>query len=472
MGRLDWHAELLPTLVTTTCRDEPRGACHAFAICKRYKPADPIDPPLLLVRRPSSSLCEFLRALACTLPLLACSRSEPPPEQTPPAPVASESFYGTVFEKRPDARTLTDLGRALFSDASLSASGRLACASCHDPRHAFGPANDLAVQLGGPRMTLAGMRAVPSLTYQQAVPPFSEHFNDTDGDDSVDQGPTGGRDWDGRASSAHEQATAPLLSPFEMANADRAAAVERLRRSPNAARFRASFGEHVLDHEGLAWNGLLMALEVFQQSPEEFYPYDSKYDAYLRGQARLDAAERRGLALFNDPAKGNCAQCHPSGVKRGAFPQFTDYGFIAIGVPRNREIPANADASYHDLGLCGPLRSDFAKEGGYCGLFRTPSLRNVALRRRFFHNGAMKSLEQVLDFYAERDTHPERFYPRARDGQVRKFDDLPEAYHENVNVEAPFDRQPGAKPALSKRERADIVAFLKTLTDGYALPKR
>lgn len=387
-------------------------------------------------------------------------------------PVASapSAFYGTPFEKRPDAATLTELGRALFSDPGLSASGRMSCASCHDPAHAYGPPNRLSTQLGGPDLKRPGLRAVPSLRYQQDTPPFSEHFNDTDGDDSIDLGPTGGRGWDGRASSAHEQAAVPLLSSFEMANSSRDEVVERLRRSPNAARLRAAFGEGVLHDPSLAWNALLLSLEVFQQSPADFYPYDSRYDAYLRGRAKLTPAESRGLAVFNDPTKGNCMQCHPSAIKRGAFPQFSDRGFIAIGVPRNSSIAANRDPAFVDLGLCGPLRSDLGDHPAYCGLFKTPSLRNVATRGAFFHNGVFHRLEDAVRFYAQRDTHPERFYSRGPNNQVLAFDDLPEAYRANLNRETPFDRAPGKKPALSEGDVKDVVAFLKTLTDGYKPP--
>lgn len=388
-----------------------------------------------------------------------------------PGNATAASFYAQPFEKKPDAAALTAMGRALFSDVALSASGGMSCASCHDPAHGFSPANRLAVQLGGADMKQPGVRAVPSLKYQQDTPPFSEHFSDTDGDDSVDQGPTGGRGWDGRASSAHEQAAIPLLSPFEMANTDSAAVVGRLRRSASAERFKATFGEHVLDNESLAWNGVLLALEVFQQSPADFYPYTSKYDAVLRRQATLTDAERRGFQLFEDPAKGNCAQCHIAIIKRGAFPQFTDRGLIALGLPRNPQIPANRDPSYRDMGLCGPLRSDFSAQADYCGLFKTPTLRNVALRGSFFHNGVVHTLEGAVAFYAERDVHPEKFYPQGRDGHTAKFNDLPASAVANVNTEAPFDRHPGDKPALTTREIADIVSFLKTLTDGYDLQR-
>jgi cytochrome c peroxidase len=211
----------------------------------------------------------------------------------------------------------------------------------------------------------------------------------------------------------------------------------------------------------------LLALEVFEQSPPEFYPYDSKYDAVIRGQAKLSEREGRGLALYNDPKKGNCASCHPSAMKGGAFPQFTDFGFIALGVPRNRKLPSNADPNYHDLGLCGPFRTDLIGHRDYCGRFRTPSLRNVTLRRRFMHNGVFGSLEEVLRFYVERDLHPEKLYPRGDDRGVQKFDDLPEQYHANVNRDPPFDRKPGDKPALTEAEMGDIIAFLRTLNDGY-----
>jgi len=378
----------------------------------------------------------------------------------------SASFYATPFAKRPDVPALTALGRVLFADVSLSASGRVACASCHDPAHAYGPPNGASVQRAGRDGRQAGVRAVPSLTYRQTTPPFNEHFSDNDGDDSVDQGPTGGHDWDGRASSAHEQALAPLLSSFEMANADRDAVVARLRLSPNAARMRDAFGANVLDDPRLALNALLLALEVFQQSPADFYPYSSRYDNFLRGKATLSASERHGLELFDDAAKGNCASCHPSAIKRGAFPQFTDHGHIAIGVPRNRAIPANRDARYHDLGLCGPLRTDLASHTEYCGLFKTPSLRNVATRQVFFHNGVFHSLDEAVRFYAQRDVHPQRFYPRDGRGHVVKFDDLPQRFRANLNTDAPFDRKPGDAPALSDAEVADVVAFLKTLTDG------
>jgi cytochrome c peroxidase len=378
---------------------------------------------------------------------------------------AAKPFYA-AFAPMPSAAALTALGRQLFADPRLSASRKISCATCHDPKHDFGPANDLPVQRGGADGRRFGVRAVPSLKYTHNVPPFAEHFVDDDGDDSVDQGPAGGRTWDGRSQSFHDQARLPLFSPFEMANTsanDLLASVQ----AGYAAQFRGLFGEKIFEDKALAFKGALMALEAYQQSPAEFYPYSSKYDAFLRHEASLSAQELRGLAAFDDPEKGNCARCHPSAMIKGALPQFTDFGFAAIGAPRNRAIPANADSRYVDLGLCGPWRTDLQGHREYCGLFRTPSLRNAARRPVFLHNGVFRSLSDVVRFYAERDTQPRKWYPRAPDGGILKFDDLPAAYVANLDAQAPFDRRPGQRSALSEQDIQDIVAFLQALTDGF-----
>jgi cytochrome c peroxidase len=379
-------------------------------------------------------------------------------------------FYGTRFEKRPTSAAMATLGRALFFDKSLSASGNTACATCHDPAAFYGPPNALAVQRGGSDGRQAGLRSVPSLRYTQGIPPFTEHYFEDEGDDGIDQGPAGGRTWDGRSQSAHEQAQLPLFSPFEMANRNPADVIAKVKVSHYAAQFRQVFGDNVFKDTALAFKGILMSLETYQQSPADFYPYSSKYDAYLRHEATLTPQEARGLAAFNDVNKGNCARCHPSAMRRGAFPAFTDFGFAAVGAPRNLAIPANADPHYYDLGLCGPLRSDLQEKTQYCGMFRSPSLRNVATRRVFFHNGVFHQLGEVVRFYAQRDTQPQKWFPRGADGSIKKFDDLPAQFQGNVDVEPPFNRHPGDKPALDDQDINDVVAFLQTLTDGFHPP--
>ncbi|MBV1774792.1 cytochrome-c peroxidase [Burkholderiaceae bacterium DAT-1] len=376
------------------------------------------------------------------------------------------AFYQQPRSGVPQA-AITRLGEALFFDPRLSASGQQSCASCHDPAHHFAPANALAIQPGGADGLQLGNRAVPSLKYRAGTPPFSEHFYEGEGS-GIDQGPTGGLTWDGRADSLHEQARLPLLSPVEMANKSDADVVEKIRQAGYLPRYQAIFGEAIAHDDTRIMNATLQALEAFQQSPALFYPFSSKYDAYLRGHTALSKLEAEGLRLFDDPQKGNCASCHPSTIRDGGFPVFSDWGHIALGVPRNGTLRVNLDADYFDLGLCGPARRDLATRSDTCGLFKTPSLRNVATRKVFFHNGVMHDLHDAVAFYATRDTHPQRWYPVNASGVVHLYDDLPIQYHDNLNRDAPFGGKPGDAPVLNDADIAAIVAFLGTLTDGYA----
>ena len=412
--------------------------------------------------------------VSISLTMQSCSRDSSPAtsenntdnrQMAPTQSAGAKSFYGS-FKQPIDVARVTELGRALFFDAKLSASGTVACATCHSPDAAYGPPNGSPIQTAGRNSREAGLRAVPSLRYRQSIPPFTEHFHDNE-DDSLDQGPAGGFTWDGRAQSSHDQARLPLLSPLEMANDSEESVVAKVEGAAYAEEFRKAFGAQVFADRALAFKGVQFALEVFQQSPADFYPFSSKFDAFLRGTAELSEQERRGLDLFNAEEKGNCASCHQTAVMGGALPILSDFGFIAIGVPRNASIPANSDRTYFDLGLCGPLRTDFSDRGDYCGLFRTPSLRNAGIRKTFFHNGAMDTLEKVVEFYVQRDTNPEKWYSKRANGQVNLFDDLPANYRENLNVDPPFDRKRGDKPAMDASEIKDVVAFLNTLTDGY-----
>jgi cytochrome c peroxidase len=281
-------------------------------------------------------------------------------------------------------------------------------------------------------------------------------------------GPAGGFTWDGRATSLREQARIPLLAPNEMANATEAEVVEKLRRTASAARFRRLFGADAFNDTARAFAQAMSALEAFQQTPAEFYPYSSKFDAYWRGEIQLTEQERRGLDVFNHPGRGNCANCHLSDSAHGAPPDFTDFEFDNIGVPRNPNIAANSDPDFFDMGLCGPSRPDLSDRKQYCGLFRTPTLRNVAVRDAFFHNGAFGNLRDALRFYQKRDTEPWIWYPRNPDGTVNKADDLPQHLRRNLNIDPPFmGRFGGQLGAISDQDIDDLIAFLQTLTDGY-----
>jgi cytochrome c peroxidase len=156
---------------------------------------------------------------------------------------------------------------------------------------------------------------------------------------------------------------------------------------------------------------------------------------------------------------------------------FSEFSYYATGIPRNTAITKNADPAFYDLGLCGPDRSapDLPATVAtgvnieqFCGQFRMPTLRNVAERPAFMHNGFFKDLREVVRFYATRNSDPQRWY-----GPTALPNDLPTRYQGNIEkVKAPFNRSPADGPALTEAEVNDIVAFLRTLSDGFvpALP--
>lgn len=427
-------------------------------------------PTRLAATKPHQLICFFIvlslvSTLVVALRAFACSGSDLPV-------TSSDDHFPYKYGDHPSVDQLVTLGRTLFFDKTLSASGNLACATCHDPRFAYGPPNNLPIQLGGTDMRHMGFRNTPSLRYLHSPIAFTEHFLELEVTGvQEDEGPTGGRTWDGRVNSAHEQALMPLLDANEMANVSNAEIADRVAHAGYADEFKRAFSapdQNVFDNPDDVAGWLGVAIEMFEQSPADFHPFTSKYDAYLRDEVQLTAQEQHGLALFNDARKGNCAVCHPSTTKNPKErPLFTDFGYVATGAPRNDEIPANRDPAFYDLGLCGPLRHDLSGETTYCGAFRTPSLRNVALRQSYFHNGVFHSLRDAVAFYATRETDPARWYPKDQNGRPIKYNDLPPQYRVNVNNDPPFKPGPGNRPRLNERDIDDVVAFLNTLTDGY-----
>lgn len=399
---------------------------------------------------------------------------------------------------RPPATPLSamaQLGRLVFFDASLSSSGRLSCASCHDPRHAYAAPGDQPVMRGGPHLSREGSRAVPSLMYLERQPSFgigpdNEERENADlaqlatlardtprvqktaaqaSKAANNMVPQGGLFWDGRADTLQQQALLPLLDSHEMNGGTLITVADKLRRAFYAERFAQLFGDSVFADAGSLVAEAMFAVGRYQIEDTSFHPYTSKYDYWLEGKAQLTASELRGYELFNDPGRANCAGCHVDQPSRdGLPPLLTDHQFEALGVPRNNALAVNRDPNYFDLGICGPYRADLSNERQYCGMFMTPTLRNVVTRHAFFHNGVYATLRAVLDFYAFRDTEPQQIYPRRADGTVQKFDDLPQQYAVNVDfTDPPFDRKAGDPPAMTPRDEEDIIAFLNTLTDGY-----
>lgn len=370
------------------------------------------------------------------------------------------------------------LGQALFEDENLSLSRTQSCASCHASELGFAgnnrPDDPLFPVAIGHRSQLVGGRNTPTAMYATLSPAFA--FVQEEGELL----PTGGQFWDGRASTLAEQAAGPFLNPKEMGMPSERAVIERVRNASYAPLFRSVYGDDALDDVASAYELLTEAIAAFESS-ERFAPFSSKFDAVLRGDASFDKQEERGFSLFKDPEKGNCIACHV-GDEQSDDPRdwpFTDFTYDNLGIPRNSEIPDNRDPDHFDLGLCAqpdlgarlPEAVDdrAAFVASLCGAFKVPTLRNVGKTAPYMHNGRFARLRDVVDFYVTRGTHPERWYPRAADGSVRVFDDLPAKYHGNVNgSEAPYDRELGEEPRLSAAEIDDVVAFLRTLSDGYA----
>jgi cytochrome c peroxidase len=243
---------------------------------------------------------------------------------------------------------------------------------------------------------------------------------------------------------------------------------------------------------------------------------------------QLSQHELNGLALFNNPDKGNCTSCHPSQHQdRSSRALFTDFSFDNIGIPRNWNIPANAtvpvspssgqvlsymptpvnvpadaEYAYYDMGLCGPFvadpqdagaRPDLVRVTNVCGQFKVPTLRNIALTAPYFHNGVFPDLHKAVEWYVTRDINNNTgnnptaltagpggnpyqavgtFYVGA-DGasDLYQYNDLPVLFDGNVNSgEVPYMpavANGGNAPSLTAEEIDDLVAFLCTLTDGY-----
>ncbi|SOZ17560.1 cytochrome-c peroxidase [Cupriavidus taiwanensis] len=411
------------------------------------------------------TLAALMAAMACALAVGACGGG-------------GDSGGNSQATQAPAAGQLSamaQLGEKLFNDTALSASGKQSCATCHVDSRAFAGDDRLAVPLGGPNMDLPGLRNTPALAYNQFTPAFSI---------GADGKAVGGFFRDGRSPSLADQAEKPFFTPFEMANATPEELLGRLLTRPYLDEFTAVFGKASVQDATAALHNIGQALAQYQKEDPAFHQFSSKYDAYLKGATALTPQELNGLALFNNPAKGNCTSCHVSTPTAATPALFTDFSYDNVGIPRNWKIPANIGGNtldyvpkngtalgepnhdYYDLGLCGPLRDDLARSTSRCGAFKVPTLRNIALTGPYFHNGVFDTLQEVVAWYITRDTDPARWYTKADGSPDVSYNDLPAAYGSNVNVsEVPYI--PGLAPTLTNSEMADLVHFLCTLTDGF-----
>ena len=333
-----------------------------------------------------------------------------------------------------------ELGKLLFFEKQLSDPEGQDCSDCHDPNLAFADRNTgLPVSKGAIPGRYGNRNDMP-VAYASFVPPLHK--------DSVEDIWIGGLFWDGRANDLAEQAMGPPLNSLEMANADTASIFKKIINLEYSIMFKEVYGQDALSNPDIAYHNMADAIAAYERT-EEFRPFSSKFDYFLKGEAELSEEEMSGMALFVSELKGNCAACHPhTTLPDGTPPLFTDFSYDNLGAPKNPENPfyslskdLNPEGKdFVDLGL-GVTVNDAAENGK----FRVPTLRNVAITSPYLHNGVFKSLFQVVSFYNSRD--------------VQSWPD-PEVA-ENVNYDEMGDL------GLNNQEMEDIVAFLTTLTDGW-----
>ena len=331
------------------------------------------------------------------------------------------------------------LGKLIFFDQTLSNPVGQSCSSCHSTSTAFTDPSHSRVSVGAVN-GLFGSRNAPSVTYASFIPPF--HY------DNIDSNYMGGVFWDGRVNTLEEQAQKPFLNPLEMNNTNAEMLIGKLKNTTYYSLFKEVYGE-IVDVKR-AFTNITDAIASYEKSPE-LNPFTSKFDYYLKGLATLNEQELRGLKLFNDTVRAKCGNCHLSTPDDASGKiLFTDFTYNSDGVPGNRFNPFyNAPAAFNPIGTnyvdygLGSILNDHNHDGE----FRVPTLRNIALTAPYFHNGVFGTLEEVVHFYNVRD--------------------VPESGIAKPEVTRNIDTKEMGNQHLTPQEEADIVAFMKTLTDGY-----
>ncbi len=347
--------------------------------------------------------------------------------------------------------SIEELGQALFFDVNLSKNRTQSCATCHDPSHGYVDARETAAgkafSLGDDGHSL-GDRNAPTAAYAMFSPKFHKE----------DEGYyIGGQFLDGRELDLAGQAGGPPLNPIEMGMPDKASVVTRLQENPDyVAALQAYFGAQVFAQTDAAYGAMAQSIAAYERT-EEFTPFDSKYDRYLRGEYVMTGAEDLGKLLFFSEQFTNCNLCHQLHTSPIAEHEtFSDYRYYNIGVPTNVAGRMHNGVALEtvDHGLMGnPAVGDVAEDGK----FRTPTLRNIAVTGPYMHNGVFTDLRTVILFY-------NKYNSKAAARQINPETNAQWADPEVIETLANKELTHG--PALEDQRIDALVAFLETLTDA------
>ncbi|MBF7071082.1 cytochrome-c peroxidase [Aliarcobacter butzleri] len=338
-----------------------------------------------------------------------------------------------------------DLGRILFFDVNLSKNRTQSCATCHNPNAGFVDDRDNGVKkmasLGDDGKSL-GDRQAPTASYAKFSPTF--HF------DEKAKKYVGGQFWDGREATLEGQAGGPPLNPIEMGMSDKKAVVDRLKENTlYVDSFKKIFGADIFKNDDKAYEAMTIAIASFERT-DEFSPFDSKYDRYLKGEYDLTPLEDLGKSIFFSNNNNSCANCHVLKGEDKEGETFTNYQYHNIGTPANNELRAKNGVKAIDEGLLANSNvSDVAQKGKH----KVPTLRNVAVTAPYMHNGVFKDLKTVVEFYDKYNNKDRNIDP-----ETNKPWDEPEV-KDNISL------QELKANKLTDRKVEALVAFMKLLTD-------
>ena len=342
------------------------------------------------------------------------------------------------------------LGKKLFFDTILSKNGSQRCATCHNPEHGFVDSRDNGVKgaasLGDDGKSI-GDRNAPTATYAMFSPEF--HL-DTKKSEYV-----GGQFLDGREADLKGQAGGPPLNPVEMGIPSKEFLATRLKNDVAYNKtFKSLYGKDIFDDSEKTYAAMAGAIATFEKT-DEFAPFDSKYDRYLRDEYDLTVLEDLGRSLFFSNNNNNCASCHLLKEEDAPRETFTNYKYHNIGVPQNHALMAKNvvdPKTFLDHGL---LQNPAVKDKIHDGQFKVSTLRNIAITGPYMHNGVFQKLSTVVEFYdkyinKERTLNPET-------GEIWAQPEV------KVNKEDMKLLKEGK--AFTDRKVKALVAFMNLLTD-------